>query len=307
MELLIISFFQRAMINAVPLLFASTGEIVTERSGILNLGVEGMMALGAFIAFAVSFSTGSLLVGILAAMGSSGLLALVHGVATIGFKANQTVSGLAITMVGVGLAGFWGKSFVGLKLPFPDRVPTLGFLTPIPFIGPVLGSLDLFFWGSLVLAAATWFFLHRTTPGLWIRTVGENPRAAEAQGLPVETLRYGAVVFGGMAAGLAGAYLSLSMGSSWIENTTGGRGWVAVALTILALWNPLRAIWAAGLFGLLFVLQFTLQPFGISSSLLEMLPYLATLTVLVIDGLRRDHRHLGAPASLGEPYSREER
>ena len=152
MELLIISFFQRAMINAVPLLFASTGEIVTERSGILNLGVEGMMALGAFIAFAVRFSTGSLLVGILAAMGSSGLLALVHGVATIGFKANQTVSGLAITMVGVGLAGFWGKSFVGLKLPFPDRVPTLGFLTPIPFIGPVLGSLDLFFWGSLVLA-----------------------------------------------------------------------------------------------------------------------------------------------------------
>lgn len=307
MEMMILALFQRALVNMVPLLFATTGEIVSERSGVLNLGVEGMMALGAFTAFAVSFTTGSLLLGILAAMGAAGLLGLLHAAATISLRANQTVSGLAVTMVGVGLAGFWGKPFVGQRLPFPERIRTLSFLEPIPVVGPLLGQLDLFFPLAILFAVGTWFFLFKTKYGLWLRTAGENPRAAEAQGMPVERLRYASVVFGGVAAGLAGAFLALSFGQSWIENTTGGRGWVAVALTILALWNPLRALWASALFGLLFVLQFALQPYGIPSSLLEMLPYLATLLVLVADGLRRDHRHLGAPGALGEPYRREER
>lgn len=306
-ELFLAALLLRCIIAAIPLLLGTLGEIITERSGILNLGVEGMMAAGALAAFATAYHTGNLALALLAGIGTSCALALIHGVAGIVFRASQTVSGLAVTMLGLGISGLLGKPYIGMKhgidipafmnVPAPDR----------NFFTTILSGLDVFLIISAVCVAAVWFFFSRTLPGIRLKTCGENPRAAEAQGISVERWRLIATVTGGVFSGLAGAFLSLSYAGSWNDAITGGRGWIAVALTIFALWNPLRAIWGAFLFGGLFVLQFTLQPLGIPSNVLGMLPYLATLVIMVIDGLRSDHRSLEAPAALGELFRRGER
>lgn len=307
METLIITIITRTLIAGVPLLLGTVGEIITERSGILNLGAEGCMAGGAVAAFAVTAATGNPLVGTLAGMAFAMFLALIHAVASVGFLSNQTVSGLAITMLGLGIAGMWGKPFIGQPGTVhvePLKLPLLG---DIPFVGRVLSGLDVFFWLAVGLAVAAWYFLSRTKGGIRLKTCGENPRAAEALGIDVKRIRTLATIAGGAFFGLAGSFLALAYSTSWNEAMTGGRGWIANALCIFALWNPARAFLGAFLFGGIFVLQYILQPLGIPSNLLGTLPYLSTLLVLVVDGLRTDHRRLHAPAALGNAFVRGER
>ncbi len=301
---LIISTLHRTIMAGTSLLLGTTGEILTERSGILNLGVEGMMNLGAVAGFMVTYRTGNLLWGVFAALLAGGAAAALHGFITVYVKANQTVSGLALSMLGVGLAGVLGKPFIGHQLPVRLEQIEIPLLGQIPVLGELLFHQDPLFYGGIVLAFASWFFLRYTRTGIRIRSVGENPRASESQGIPVEKFRFLCTVGGGAFAGLAGAHVVLSYSTSWTEGIVAGRGWIVVGLTIFSLWNPLRGMIGAFLFGGIFVTQYVLQPLGVPPNLLAMLPYGATLVVLLLDGLRKDQRSLHAPAALGEPYSR---
>lgn len=306
MEEVILSILQRTLVAGTPLLIATVGEIICERSGILNLGVEGMMAVGAVTAFIVAHHTGNPWLGLCVAIAAGMLLAWLHAFASVSLQSNQVVSGLALTMLGLGLAGFWGKPYVGRPLAVKMNPLPIPLLCELPVLGGLLFNQSPFFYIAVLLAIAAWFVLEHTLLGIRIRSAGENPRATEAQGVNVSRIRYLAVVVGGGFAGLAGAHLSLAYSRSWIEGMTAGRGWIVIALTIFALWNPLRAIVGAFLFGGIFVLQYILQPLGIAPNFLAMLPYLATLLVLLLVGLR-DRRRLNAPAMLAEPYRREDR
>jgi len=306
MEEIIISTLQRAMVAGTPLLLATTGEVICERSGILNLGVEGVMTIGAVVAFIVTITTGHPWLGVLAAIAAGIVISIIHAFASISLQANQVVSGLALTMLGIGLSGMLGKPYVGKPLPIKMEDWTIPYLADIPWLGKILFSQSPFFYLAIGLALAAWFFLERTRLGIQIRSTGENPRAAETQGVNVFRLRYLSVLIGGGFSALAGAHLSISYSKSWIEGMTAGRGWIAIALTIFALWNPGRAIWAAFLFGGIFVVQYLMQPLGISPNFLAMLPYIATLLILLLISLK-DPRKLNAPAMLGEPYNRGER
>jgi ABC-type uncharacterized transport system permease subunit len=303
---IIVSTLIRTLIAGTPLLLGTLGEIVTERSGILNLGVEGMMAVGAMTAFTVTLTTGSPWLGLLAAVAAGTLAAGIHAFVSITLKANQVVSGLALTMLGLGVAGLFGKPFIGR--PLPSKLSTLAVpgLADIPVVGRILFSQDPLFYLSIILGILLWILLTRTRWGIEIRSVGENPAAAEVQGINVAKIRYLCVLLGGALAGMAGAHLSLVYSKSWTEGVTGGRGWIVIALTIFALWNPLRAFLGAFLFGCIFVLQYLLQPIGVPPNLLAMMPYLATLAVLLAGGLRKDRRRLLAPAKLGEAYTKGE-
>ncbi len=306
MEEVILSILQRTLVAGTPLLIATVGEIICERSGILNLGVEGMMAVGAVTAFIVAHHTGNPWLGLCVAIVAGMLLAWLHAFASVSLQSNQVVSGLALTMLGLGLAGVLGKPYVGRPLAVNMTPLPIPLLCELPVLGALLFNQSPFFYIALLLAIAAWFVLEHTLPGIRIRSAGENPRATEAQGVNVSRIRYLAVVVGGGFAGLAGAHLSLVYSRSWIEGMTAGRGWIVIALTIFALWNPLRAIVGAFLFGGIFVLQYILQPLGIAPNFLAMLPYLVTLLVLLLVGLR-DRRRLNAPAMLAEPYRREDR
>jgi len=304
---IIVSTLIRTLVAGTPLLLGTLGEIVTERSGILNLGVEGMMAIGAMTAFTVTLTTGSPWFGLLAAVAAGTLAAGIHAFVSITLKANQVVSGLALTMLGLGVAGLFGKPFIGR--PLPSKLSTLAVpgLSDIPVVGRILFSQDPLFYLAILLGILLWILLTRTRWGIEIRSVGENPAAAEVQGVSVAKIRYLCVLLGGALAGMAGAHLSLVYSKSWTEGLTGGRGWIVIALTIFALWNPLRAFLGAFLFGCIFVLQYLLQPIGVPPNLLAMMPYLATLGVLLAGGLRKDHRRLLAPAKLGQAYTKGER
>ncbi|MCG8567314.1 MAG: ABC transporter permease [Desulfobacterales bacterium] len=306
MEDIIISTLYRTMVAGTPLLLATTGEVICERSGILNLGVEGVMALGAVVAFIVTMTTGSPWLGTLAAMAAGMAISIIHAFASITLQANQVVSGLALTMLGLGLSGMMGKPYVGKPLSLKMNDWVIPYLSDIPFVGKVLFSQSPFFYLAIVLSIAAWFFLERTRLGIQLRSTGENPKATETQGVNVFLLRYLSVMVGGGFSALAGAHLSISYSKSWIEGMTAGRGWIAIALTIFALWNPGRAIWASFLFGGIFVAQYLMQPLGISPNFLAMLPYIATLLILLLISLR-DPRKLNAPAMLGNPYKRGER
>ncbi|TFG61723.1 MAG: ABC transporter permease [Spirochaetales bacterium] len=297
----------RALAAGTPLLLGTLGEVIAERSGVLNLGVEGMMSLGAVTGFIVTFSTGSVLLGLLTAFAVGALASLLHAFASITLRANQVVSGLALTMLGLGLSGLLGKPYIGKPLTIRMEFIKIPLLGDIPILGKILFNQDPFFYLAVILGILAWIFMYRTRGGIALRSVGEHPQASEAQGIKVHAVRYVAVLTGGGLAGLAGAHLSLSYSSSWIEGMTAGRGWIVIALTIFALWNPLRAFIGAFLFGGIFVLQYLLQPLGISPSLLAMLPYVTTLMVLVLGGLSGDRRHMHAPAQLGEPYVKGER
>jgi simple sugar transport system permease protein len=306
MEEIIISVVQRTMVAGTPLLLGTVGEIICERSGVLNLGVEGVMAVGAVTAFIVTHHTGNPWLGLCAAILAGMLISIVHAFASVSLQSNQVVSGLALTMLGLGMAGLLGKPYVGKPLAIKINALPIPFLSDIPVVGPVLFNQSPFFYMAVLLAIGAWFILEHTLLGIHIRSTGENPKATETQGLNVALIRYLSVLVGGGFSAMAGAHLSISYSKSWIEGMTAGRGWIVIALTIFALWNPLRAVLGAFLFGGIFVLQYLLQPLGISPNFLAMLPYLATLLVLLVGGLR-DSRRLNAPAMLGEPYRRGER
>jgi general nucleoside transport system permease protein len=306
MEDIIISTLQRTMVAGTPLLLATTGEIICERSGILNLGVEGVMAIGAVTAFIVTMTTGSPWLGVAVAIAAGMTISIIHAFASITLQANQVVSGLALTMLGLGLSGMLGKPYVGKPLAIKMEDWNIPWLSDLPWLGKILFSQSPFFYLAIFLSLVSWFFLERTRLGIEIRSTGENPKATETQGINVSKLRYLSVLIGGGFSGLAGAHLSISYSKSWIEGMTAGRGWIAIALTIFALWNPGRAIWAAFVFGGIFVVQYLLQPLGISPNFLSMLPYIATLVILLLISFK-DPKKLNAPAMLAEPYKRSER
>ncbi len=298
------------------LLYATIGEILTERSGVLNLGVEGMMIMGAVSAFATAFHTGSAVLGALVAIMVGGLLASLHAVLTISLRADQTVSGLALTIFGSGLASFLGQKLgpngqplVGMIGPRFGRV-ALPFLSQLPVVGKSLFQVDVLTYLLYILVPATWYWLYRTRPGLHLRAVGENPRTADAMGINVTRTRYAYTILGGMMCGLGGAHLSLAYTPGWTEGLTAGRGWIAIALVIFAMWDPIRAVIGALLFGGVTAVQFRLQAAGttIPAAFLNMMPYIFTIIVLVIITLWETiSRRVGAPAALGVPYVREEK
>lgn len=294
------------MVAGTPLLLATTGEVLCERSGILNLGVEGVMAVGAVVAFIVTMTTGQPWLGVLAAIAAGMAISVIHAFASISLQANQVVSGLALTMLGLGLSGMLGKPYVGRPLSIKMEDVAIPYLSDIPYIGKVLFHQSPFFYMAVVLALVAWFFLERTRLGIQVRSTGENPKATETQGVNVYAVRYWSVIIGGAFSAMAGAHLSISYSKSWVEGMTAGRGWIAIALTIFALWNPGRAIWASFLFGGIFVAQYLMQPLGISPNFLAMLPYAATLVILLVISLR-DAKKLNAPAMLAAPYKRGER
>ena len=264
------------------------------------------MAVGAVVAFIVTMTTGSPWLGIVAAIGAGFAFSVIHAFASVTLQANQVVSGLALTMLGLGLSGMLGKPYVGQPLTIKMNNYAIPYLSDIPYLGKIIFNQSPFFYMAIILALAAWFLLERTRLGIQIRSTGENPKATETQGVNVFLIRYFSVLIGGGFSALAGAHLSISYSKSWIEGMTAGRGWIAIALTIFALWNPGRAIWAAFLFGGIFVVQYLMQPLGISPNFLAMLPYISTLLILLIISLR-DPRKLNAPAMLAEPYKRGER
>ncbi|MGD2015627.1 MAG: ABC transporter permease [Desulfobacterales bacterium] len=299
------------------LIFASIGEIYTERSGILNLGIEGMMLMSAVTSFATVYYTGNLFLGILIAMLVGGVLAAIHAFLSITMRANQVVSGLCITLFGSGMATFLGQKLgpesnssylvglVGNKFE-PAAIP---LLSSLPIVGAVFNQ-DVLTYVVYLLVPISWYYLFKTRNGLNLRAVGENPQTADAMGINVGKVRYLYTVIGGMLVGIGGAHLSLSYAPGWTENITGGRGWIVIALVIFSMWNPARAIWGAVIFGGINAVQFRLQASGttIPASYLNMLPYLTTIIVLVIlTWWEALSKRVGAPSALAKSYMREDK
>lgn len=306
--------------TGTPLLFATLGELITERSGVLNLGVEGMMLVGALTGFAVSYATGNPWVGVGAAMIATGLFSLLHGLVAITLRGDQVVSGLALTLVGRGVTSVLGVSYVQIRDVPTLPVIELPFLYDIPLIGPnilwpLFGRQNIVLYLGFLLVPAVWFWIVRTRPGLHLRAVGQYPAAADAVGISVIGQRYLYTFVGGMFAGLAGASLSLAITPLWINDMTAGQGWIAVGLVIFAGWNPWRAMPGAYIFGALRRLPLDLQavawlPFAKNPILgvwLDMIPYLFTIVALIFSSREAARKRLGAPAALGIPYIRGER
>lgn len=288
---------------ATPLVYAALGELVTERAGVLNLGVEGMMLVGAVTGFAVAVGTGCLVLAFLAAAAAGVLISLLFALLTLSLQTNQVATGLALTLFGTGLSGFAGRHFAGLAIV---RLPAahIPVLSGLPVLGPLLFRYDLLVYVSLVLAAAIHWFLRGTRAGLRIRAVGESPAIAHSLGEPVQRIRYLAVSFGGAMSGVAGAYLSTALTPMWVEGMSAGRGWIALALVVFGTWRPWRVFGGAYLFGIVTVLQLYAQGSGlhVPSEFLSMLPYAATIVVLVV--ICRDPKMilLNQPASLGKSF-----
>ncbi|MGY0287736.1 MAG: ABC transporter permease [Candidatus Methanodesulfokora washburnensis] len=299
------SIISTILVSGTPLLYSTLGEIYAERSGVMNLGVEGMMIMGAVTAFIVGKITGNLLLAVLTAILVGIALSLIHAFVSITMRGNQTVSGLALTMFGLGLSSVIGIKYVGSPgISFnPIRIP---FLSQIPLLGPLF-RMDALFYLSIILAVVMWYILFRTKIGIRIRACGENPAVADALGVNVSLIRYACTAIGGGLAGLGGAYLTTVSAPFWGDvMTTAGRGWIAIALVIFSFWSPLRAIVGAYLFGGIEAIQFNLQAYGIPTDILGMMPYIATIVVMIfsMSGMKR---RFGAPAALGVPFVREER
>jgi general nucleoside transport system permease protein len=285
---------------STPLLLAASGELVVERSGVLNLGVEGMMIMGAACGFAGAYLSGSALVGALCGIVAGAAMAAVFGILTLGLAVNQVATGLALTILGVGLSGLIGAGFVGLRIvPAPHLY--LPLLTDIPYVGRILFGEDAFVYFSVALIIGIWLFLYRSRAGLVLRAVGDNHASAHALGYPVLRIRMLAVLFGGACAGLGGAFLPLAYTPFFIPGMTAGRGWIALALVVFASWRPGRLVAGAYLFGAVSILQLHTQALGlgIPSQLMSALPYLATVIVLVLISRTRGTAGSAAPASLG--------
>ena len=286
-----------------PLVFAALGELVAEKSGVLNLGVEGMMVMGAVCGFVVASESGSLWLGVLVALLAGTAMAGLFAVLTLTFQANQVAAGLALTIFGVGASAFIGLDYTSVALTGiqPVHIP---LLSELPVVGSLIFALDPLMYVSFAMLGAVSWFLYRTRFGLVLRAVGEAPESAHAIGYPVIRIRYLAVLFGGAMAGLGGAYLALVYTPLWVEAMSAGRGWISLALVVFATWRPLRVMLGAYLFGGITIIQFHAQAMGVDlpSQLLSMLPYLATIVVLVL--ISRDVKtiRLNAPASLGMSY-----
>ena len=288
---------------ATPLLIASLGELVVERSGVLNLGVEGMMVMGAVCGFAAAVTTGSPWLGVLAGILAGAIFSLLFGFLTLSVATNQVATGLSLTILGLGLSGMIGESFVGQA---GIRLPNLHIpgLSDLPLIGKLIFGQDPIFYISIALTFGVMWFLFRTRSGLTLRSIGDNHTSAHALGIPVISYRYLAVMFGGACAGLAGAHLSLVYTPQWVENMTAGRGWIALALVVFASWRPLRVLAGAYLFGAVTIGQLHAQALGlgIPSQLLSSLPYVATVIVLVLISRNRRLTMMNTPASLGRAF-----
>lgn len=288
---------------ATPLLIAALGELVAERSGVLNLGVEGMMVMGAVTGFAVAYTTGNAWLGMVAAILAGAALALLFAFLTLTLVANQVATGLALTILGLGASAVIGESFVGLP---GVKLPSLNipYLSDLPLIGKLLFGQDVIFYIAMVLVIGVSWFLFRTRAGLQLRSIGDNHSSAHALGINVVRTRYLAVIFGGACAGLAGAQLSLVYVPQWVENMSAGRGWIALALVVFASWRPWRVLIGAYLFGAVTIGQLHAQAFGIGlpSQLMSALPYLATIVVLVVISRNRRLTMMNTPASLGKSF-----
>ena len=303
MSALIVNSLLSVIAAATPLLLAATGELVTERSGVLNLGVEGMMLVGAIAGFAVAHSTGIATLGVFASIVAGALISLVFGFLTLTMLANQIATGLALTIFGRGFSALIGAGFVGIAAPTLPKLH-VPLLTDIPFIGPVLFGQDPLIYMSFIALACVAWFLYRTHAGLILRSVGDSHNAAHAIGYPVIRIRYAATAFGGAMAGLAGGYMSLSYSPMWAEDMTAGRGWIALALVVFAAWRPFRLLAGAYLFGGIMYLSLYVQGVGIPipSPLVSCLPYIGTVVVLVIISQDRRRIRLNQPSSLGKSF-----
>ena len=306
---------------STPLLIAAVGELVVERSGVLNLGVEGMMVMGAVTGFGVALSTGSPWLGVLAAILVGALFSLLFGFLTLTLVTNQVATGLALTLLGLGFSGMLGVGFVGLP---GERLPNLSIpvLSDLPLVGKLVFGQDPIFYLSIILTSGVAWFLFRTRAGLTLRSIGDNHGSAHALGINVIGIRYLSVMFGGACAGLAGAHLSLVYTPQWVENMTAGRGWIALALVVFASWRPWRVLAGAYLFGAISIAQLHIQAIdlddlaflpgplywiaglvkSVPSQFLSSLPYLATVIVLVLISRNKRLTMMNTPASLGRPF-----
>ncbi|MGB7271128.1 MAG: ABC transporter permease [Albidovulum sp.] len=291
------------MVAATPIMLAATGELVAEKSGVLNLGVEGMMIIGAICGFAAAVGTGSPVLGFLLAAVGGAVMALLFGILTQFLLSNQVATGLALTLFGLGLSALIGQNYQGVKPPQTSNID-MGFLSDLPVLGPILFSHDWVVYLSLLLVGATWAFLKYTRAGLILRAVGESHDAAHALGYRVIRVRILALMFGGALAGLGGAYLSLVRVPQWTEGMTAGSGWIALAIVVFASWRAERVLLGAYLFGGVTALQLRLQIVGvpIPVQILSMAPYVITIIVLVIMSGRRGGASQSAPASLGQIF-----
>ncbi len=306
-EEIVVSILSSAVKSGTVVLYATLGEILCERAGVLNLGIEGIMLVGAFSAFLFALMFNNLLLAVLLAALLGGLMALIHGFLSISLRANQVVSGLALTMFGTGISSYFGKDLVGKTLSKSFDNISIPILHNIPVIGEIFFNQNILVYFSYLLPFVLFFLFKKTNWGLAIRSSGEKPLAAEIMGIKVTKVRYLCVFFGGVICGLSGAYLSLAYTPLWVNGMTSGRGWIAIALVIFANWNPLIAFGGAYLFGGLEAMQLRMQAVGIhiSSNLLNTIPYLFTILILVIISIRGKKSNL--PESLGLPYFREER
>ena len=288
---------------ATPLLFAALGELITEKSGVLNLGVEGMMIMGAIIGFVVVHYSGSATLAIIASMFAGALIAGIFAILVLVFHASQVPTGLALTIFGIGLSALIGQSMIGVAY---DGIPKIAIpaLSSIPVIGDILFNQDALVYLSIIMVFAVIWFLNKTRAGLILRAVGDSHDAAHAMGYSVKKIRLFAILFGGAMSGVGGAYLSLSYSPLWVEGMTAGRGWIALALVVFASWRAGRVFFGAYLFGGITILQLHAQALGIAvpSQIMSMLPYLATIVVLVIISRDRAKIKLNSPASLGKPF-----
>jgi general nucleoside transport system permease protein len=308
-----VSFWVDALATGVvlgtPLAYAALGELIAERAGVVNLGVEGMMLVGAVVAFVTGVETGSVTLAFGAGALAGGALALVHGVMTIGLRVNQIVMGLTLTILGTGLSSYIGHGHGDKPLGHTLGTLNIPLLDEIPWIGKILFRHDVLVYLAVVAVVVAGLLISRTRQGLWLRAAGESPAAADAAGVPIFAVRYAAVALGGVLAGVGGAYLSVVYTRSWSDQLTAGRGWIAIALVIFASWRPLLILPGALLFGFIDALNFQLQAKGVSvpSQYLSMMPYVFTLVVLTLVWTRQRSRNWGMPLALGIPYEREAR
>jgi len=297
-----ISILNETLRAATPIIFAATGELIAEKSGVLNLGVEGMMLVGAVTGFITSVVTGNVYLGLLIAILAGMLIALIHALLVISINANQIASGLALSIFGSGLSAFIGAEYID-KTIIPLQPVGIPIFKSIPIIG-VLFNQDILVYTSIFSIIFVSWFLSKTRAGLILRSIGESPQSAQKLGLKVSKIRYLSVIFGGVMAGLAGSYLSLVYTPLWAENITSGKGWIAIALVTFAAWKPARILIGAYLFGGISAIQLTIKAIDINISplLSSCLPYLATILLLIIISRDETRLKLQAPASLGEPF-----
>ena len=298
-----------AISGGTTLLFAVLGGILSEKAGVNNLGTEGIMLVGAVLSAIVYSQTESLSITLICVMLGAGVLGLVHSFLCITLRTNQIVSGLAITLFGTGFSAYIGKSVAGVPTSADIPAISVPLLSSIPYIGPIFSDLNIFICISVILAVALYIYMYKTSWGLHLKAVGDNPSTSDAMGISVVGFRYFHVIAGSMLMGLAGFYLVMIYSPAWIEGMTSGRGWIAIALIIFARWNPIYALFGAYFFGGLDSLGFRMQLFdlGIPSYFLKMIPYIATIAVLMFIGWKNRNKPSIEPQSLGVPYFREQR